>query len=437
MVLTSITILSAVLANFTFDTRINKLKSINLQDQIQARLNAEAGLNLAVARLRLYKEIYNKLQENKDAKDFVSPQLMNQVWEVPFALPLPIDKNKLMANQKANIKEFEEKILLGGELQVSIKNISNKINLNLLRVRLEEDTNPSGTQGQDQDQKLNETIDFQIYQLFANAIKRESEKDEFFFDKYRSLDDPMILVSSMKYFMSEPNSFEDDYSAQVVGLYQENEITPKHGIFSSDSELHLIARLDDTLINLVAGEVTAHGSLMIDLNTITDSMLRLLVPEITDDNVAKFFEYRDDPQSPKYFNQVSEFKSYIVDTLGAISEADFTSYFDRLEKAGLKFGPSPTLFEVNATGIQGRANYNLKAIVKLPAFQEEIKKNQNPNGQGQETTPPAEPPAGQEGEDSQDLNGNGIPDNQEGDNQQEKEYRTKLLEPRVQEIFVN
>ncbi|NJN34696.1 MAG: hypothetical protein HC817_11050, partial [Saprospiraceae bacterium] len=67
MVLTAITILAAIMGDFTFETKINKLKSINIQDQAQAQLAAEAGLKLALVRLRLYKEAFNYLENNKTA----------------------------------------------------------------------------------------------------------------------------------------------------------------------------------------------------------------------------------------------------------------------------------------------------------------------------------------------------------------------------------
>ena len=119
MVLTAITILTAVLADFTFDGKINKIKVINAEEKAQAKLNAEAGIALSVARLRLYKDIFNILQKNKDAKDFVTQQVLNQVWEFPFMFPLPIDK-KMLANQKAAIEKFQKESFLTGRSLINI-----------------------------------------------------------------------------------------------------------------------------------------------------------------------------------------------------------------------------------------------------------------------------------------------------------------------------
>ena len=69
MVMTSITILTFLLADFTFETKINKLRVYNQQDMTQARLNAEAGLTFALAKLRLYQEGFNLLEKNESAKN--------------------------------------------------------------------------------------------------------------------------------------------------------------------------------------------------------------------------------------------------------------------------------------------------------------------------------------------------------------------------------
>ena len=61
MVLTSIVILTTIIANFSFESNINKIKAYNIEDRGKAKLTAESGLQFAMARLRLYKEAYNFL----------------------------------------------------------------------------------------------------------------------------------------------------------------------------------------------------------------------------------------------------------------------------------------------------------------------------------------------------------------------------------------
>ena len=98
MVMTSITILTFLLADFTFETKINKLRVYNQQDMTQARLNAEAGLTFALAKLRLYQEGFNLLEKNESAKKMVGPRTLETVISQPFLFP--IDESLL---KKANL----------------------------------------------------------------------------------------------------------------------------------------------------------------------------------------------------------------------------------------------------------------------------------------------------------------------------------------------
>ena len=65
MVLSTITLLTYVLAEFTFETKLNKIKTQNLMDKLQSRLTAEAGVKFALAKLRIYGEAINLLEKNK------------------------------------------------------------------------------------------------------------------------------------------------------------------------------------------------------------------------------------------------------------------------------------------------------------------------------------------------------------------------------------
>ena len=68
LVLTSIVILMAIMGEFTFETNINKIKAYNIQEKVQAKLNAEAALRFAMARLKLYKEAFNYIENNESVK---------------------------------------------------------------------------------------------------------------------------------------------------------------------------------------------------------------------------------------------------------------------------------------------------------------------------------------------------------------------------------
>ena len=82
---TAIIFLTAILADFTFETTVNKTKVYNVQDKAKAKLNAESGLKFAMARLRIYKEARNQLSTNNTVSGAVGPEALNTIWSFPVS----------------------------------------------------------------------------------------------------------------------------------------------------------------------------------------------------------------------------------------------------------------------------------------------------------------------------------------------------------------
>ena len=168
---------------------------------------------------------------------------------------------------------------------------------------------------------------------------------------------------------------------------------------------------------------------MIDLNKITDNLLKLLIPDITPEDIDEFFKYKNDEEDPKYFNTRDDFKNYIVNIGNIMNESDFDERMNKFESQGLRFGPSPTLFRVVSTGTVGRSTYNLTAFVTLPAQPSpRPKKKINEENEEQESQN-----RGNENNTNENTNENG----ENGENNQQEKQKTLLLNPRVVEILVN
>jgi hypothetical protein len=432
MVISAVVIITPVVVNFTFDTTINKLKVYNIEDRAKAKLTAESGIKFAIARLRLYKEAYNFLQNNKSAKDIVKPKMLDMIWNFPFVYPIPTT-SKMNAIQKEAIKDFHEKTLLDGTMQLTINNISNKINLNLLRISLlidaqnQQNTESEQTDNSEEDQEFN--VESQLIKALKNAIELQSEKDEAFSAQYFGLEvEP--LVNELKYYVSDPQSIED--AAGADSAFSTENITPKRAPLVSSSEIFSLPSWPDAITNLILNEFTVHGAIMIDLNKVTDKLLKLLIPDITPEDIEEFFKYKNDPDDPKHFNSLDDFKNYIVNIGNIMNESDFKDRFDKFLKQGLQFGPTPTLFKVVSSSTVGRSTFNLTAYITLPAQPKPRPKKPKPE-EVEEPQPGNNNTNGSE-------NGNEPTNNPEepppADNPEEPEVKTLLLEPRVVEIIV-
>ena len=419
MIMTAIILLMAIYGEFTFESKISRIKATNVMDRSQAKLLAESGLQMAMTRLKLYKEAFNKLESNSAAKAQVPPQLLNQLWEVPFIFPIPVGANATVA-VKDTVKKFTEDSLLDGSMRVTVTNISNRMNLNLLRFdtskKVTEDPNNPDTNDGIVDASPNAivsnvSVDQSLYFMMKRLVDEKKEKDEAFDDRYGNINYQQ-LISNLKFYMSDYQSLLTDPTAgEAESNFQKIPLTPKYGPLSSASELYTIPGWDDELIELIQNEFSVYPSAQIDLNKLTSNMLRILVPNIDEEQIRSFFEYRDNPEQPKFFNSIDDFKKWVVDIERVMNETDFTDRIEKFTKAGITFGSNPNLFKVVSEGIQNRSTYTLVAYIYMPKQENSTKLEKKPN-------------------ETDDEYNKRVADDT-------KNKTTQLLEPRIIEIQIN
>lgn len=424
MIMTAIILLMAIYGEFTFESKISRIKATNILDRSQAKLLAESGLQLTMARLRLYKEAYNKVQGNKDAQNMVSGQLLNQLWEVPFIFPIPVGAGANRAF-KDTVEKFQLETLLDGEMRVNVQNISNRLNLNLLRVDMTKYDPNADTETQDYTSALNTSeaaimsdvsVDQSLYFLLKRLVDEKKEKDEAFGDRYGNLN-YQELFTNLKYYISDVQGMSrDPLVGEAEANFQAVPLMPKYGPFSSASELYTIPGWDDELIELIQNEFSVYPSTQIDLNKLTANMLKILIPSMMDTDIKEFFLWRDDPDKPKYLNSLEDFKQYIVNQERLMNEDDFNNRMKLFQDKGISFGSNPNLFRVVSEGIYNRATYTLVAYVVLPKNEVTTSTPTPPNPDSDTATPP---PAG-------------TPPTAPADNQ-----TAQLLDPRIIEIQIN
>ena len=70
--------------------------------------------------------------------------------------------------------------------------------------------------------------------------------------------------------------------------------------------------MDDDLYNLFSDGLTVARTPGININTMQEATLRALVPQMTKDEVADFFKFRDDTTVDNTFKKDSDFWDYIT-----------------------------------------------------------------------------------------------------------------------------
>ena len=428
-VITAITILTIILTDFSFETQINKLRTYNSQDKLQARLNAEAGLNLALIRLELYQKARNLIEKRNKTLPPNTLESINAIWSIPFIYPFPLTSQANL-EVKAAIEKFMSDTVLEGEVLTEIRNISNLINLNLLRINRPringaKKNNPNDPNDRDDhdfnDRDKNKMIfnlEDQLVSLFRQKFDKKLQQDDEFFIKYNSTE-PHTLIKEIKFFINDEDTRFEPETEEIRNIYRSQDIHAKHAPLESLSELYLLNGWNDELVDMIQNEVTVHGVVSIDLNKITEQGLKLLIPEMSDEEVKDFFEYRDDPTKPNFFTSLENFIHYIVSVGKILTKSEMEKRIDEFIESGINFGILGSLFQVTSTGRHGRAEYTIKAFVEIP-----IKPN------------PPPPPPKKKNDSSDSPNTNPDKNSQEKEEKKKKKQPIEFLRPRVVEITI-
>ncbi len=445
MVISSIALLTYLLADFTFETKINQIKAYNAQDRIQARLTAEAGIHFSLGKLRIYQEARNKIEQNENLKNTIKPSVLDKVLSQPFIFPIPVPEDMSII-QKNAIKTFSDGTAIKGELNVTMNKVSGFLNPNNLRIVPAKPTTNSNQQNtnnnnNDYDDDSNnqqtktplEITEDRILKMLQDVFEKQRENSDFFNLNYSNLD-PEILVKELKYYVNNKGAVDDPMFPEIEQKYTQAEVVAKHAPMTSIDEFYLLAGWPEYIVNLVIDRFTVHEVGYIALNEINENTLRLIFPNVTELQSEEFFKYRDGDselqEEAKPFQSVEDFKSLVVNTLGIVSASKFDERQKEFQAANLNFGVAGKLYKVESIGTYNTATVKITAYIDLPVKPQPEPKTTTANGNNQNPNP----------------NGNNStnPDNNQGQNRgnqstkkEDTKTKTEFMTPRIIEIRVD
>jgi hypothetical protein len=444
MVMSSIAILTFLLADFTFETKINQIKAYNAQDRAQARLTAEAGIHFSLAKLRIYQEVRNRIEKNETLKNLIKPSQIDSVLVQPFVYPIPLDKKASNIQRKA-LLEFEEGTVLKGQLNVTMSQITGFLNPNNLRIPIPEpganntnaqNTNQNNENEGEENQTPLEVTEKKILQMLEEEIRRKREEDNLFDQLYPTLR-ATLLVKELKYYVNNPAALDDPEIPEIENIYSEKGLRAKHAPMASLDELYTLAGWPEMIVNLVKDRLTVHEVGFISLNDLNENTLRLIFPNITPEQSEEFFRYRDgDPElgeQPRPFQSVKEFKSLIVNQLAIVSDSDFEKRQKEFEAANLRFGVAGKLYKVKSTARFNTATVTITAFIDLP-----VKPQPEPSKPQNNSTSSNENPNDDPNDNPNDLENGPDTNNSTTTNQNtNKKFKIELMLPRIVEYRVD
>jgi type II secretory pathway component PulK len=408
MVLTAVALLAIVLADFSFETTVNQLKVYNQQDRTQARLNAEAGLNNAMARLRLYQEARNLLEGNENLQSMIPAPVLESILLMDFAFPIPIPQSA-GAIQRSALQEFEQNTFFDGELLVQISQISGFLNPNNMRI-IPRPRGQDNDRDRDEDRDSDETrrnnpaffVEQQLVETLTRLIEDRRADDPAFDTRYGNLD-PELLIKEIKFYISDPELFEDVERGEIEARYLAKDITPKHTPLTTIDELYLLEGWPDEIVDMFKSYLTVHEVAIISVNELTADLLKVLFPDISDMQIEEFFLFRrGDPEREvegQDFKTPDDFKNVIVNRIGIMGDREYDERMRDFEAAGLRIGVAGKLFRVTSLGRKGRASVQLVAYVDLPLKPVPWRpQNQNDRDRDRDREPDEDTPPPQEDE---------------------------------------
>lgn len=450
LVMSAIMLLTILLASFSYDSELNKLKVFNAEDRVQAKLNSESGLQFALLKLRLFQQAKNTLEKNKSLKDVLPEHKIQGLITQPFIFPPPLPPSADII-QKNAVKDFVDSSVIDGMVSVTISPITGFLNPNNLRITAPaintEDQAAEGENLTEEEKKqkeakakLHENIEKEFVEFLGQLLKEKREESTQMEARYGEYD-AQKLIKELKFYVNTESLFEDDLKGEFQMLYEQAGITPKHAPLTSISELYLLAGWTEDVVNLVIDRMTVHEQGVISLNEMTEVQLKLIFPNITKEQIEDFFKYRDgdtannqeeatEEEAPHPFKSVQEFKEIVTGRLAIIEAGKYDERIDELKKAGLSLGVSGKLFKVISRGEKNQAKVEIMAIVELPLKEVAPKKNVAPSTKGTTGSSTSEDGTTEEGQE--------VPpktSTEEGKPAQDlpKEY----LPPRIVEIHLN
>lgn len=380
LAMTSLILMVFVASEVSTDSTIEYVVNSQEINRIKAFYSARSSLDLALLRIKVYQQA-----SRMNLPPGFSQQL-NQIWQFPFAWPLPIAAEVSMAT-KDDVESAAKASIFDGQYTHTITDEGSKIDVNDL-------ASPSKT--------LREITKKQVLTIFEGKLQNDDKFREVY-QNYNFSD----LVNRIADWMSDKNSSENggDKRQPFQGLG--DKYPPNRGFRTLD-EMRLVPGMTEEFFTLMAPAVTIYGSKAINPNTAAQNVLKSLDTGMTDEAIKEAIERRDDEDKGGPFKGSSsdecrnDFKQFI-ESRGARLSPEFDKIPFQCDQV--------VNFKIEAVGMTGSGKGAVqkkitayvmntqKAAATIKSYLDKEKKEQdqangvqsNPNANpGVKSSPPAQ-----------------------------------------------
>jgi hypothetical protein len=381
IVLASMATLGIFVSEITYVAAINQKLAYDRLDQVKAQALAKSGLRLSLLRIKAYSEIKKTIKklggDSGPASSMVPAALIEKIWSEPITVPFSGDVSSFPGSIKDALLKFRKESGMEGKLYISIRAQSSKFNLNSplsAFARLEKKgttptpspspgtAEPEGTPAAFSPEQARALLGKQIQDSFqARFNENESFRDQYRNFRIEDLVEEIVAWADLSYDSNREQSSPYPF---------------KKAPFYHISELHHLPSMDDTLYELLSGQFQAGVSSKLNVNKIQENVLKALVPEITKDEIKKFFEVRDGTasgdeknagQEGQPFKSADDFFRFLKDRVQYYMGSDgrIKDLKNGLTQRGIEIVTDETDFLVHVEATVNQTKKTLEAMVSL------------------------------------------------------------------------
>lgn len=374
MVIAAMTVLSVIVTEFTYVAQVNARATVDSSDQIKAHYLAKTGFKISLLRLRAYRELRGMGKgKNSAGLPQIPRSILDQIWGFPFFYPIPAGVPGLTVVMKDEIEKFQKESSLQGKFTAAIESESGKIGINASLASMAPPPAPAPsakaggaapvTQTPAEKEKSSalkysvEEARKGLKDMLTRTFEEKVKNNQDFADQYRDVEIDEIYDNILGWI---------DFSYQPKNASGKQPTPYKRAPFYSLSELHMIRPIDDGLYNLFAPLFTPFSTPGVNVNKVKEPMLRVLLAGITDEEVAEFFKFRDDPDQDNTFKAAEDFFKWVSTNVAALkSSTTLDELKTRLAQQGIQILTDEEIFKITVVAEVNKATRILEAWVLL------------------------------------------------------------------------
>lgn len=274
------------------DTRIEYEINSAGSNRIKAYYAAKSGLQLALLRVKIYQQAQSKF----GAQLGNSSPMLNQIWQFPFAWPLPIP-DELSAIDKDSFKKLVKESSMDASYITTIEDEGSKIDINDL-------ISPSET--------LRKITKTQVLNIFAQKMK----EDEVWAREHSNTNFEQIVNNIADFMSDKATSLNGgDKRARYAEANRESstgDYWPPNRGFRTIQEMRFVPDLTDEIFTLLEPRITIYGMKGINPNLATKEVLKSLDPGMTEEAVTEIIKRRNDQNEGGPFKDAADFWNFVT-----------------------------------------------------------------------------------------------------------------------------